>query len=667
MTVLWRCLCCIWLLAAGVLSPAQTTAASRWISLGPEGGDARSLAYDPHDASRVFLGTSAGDLYLSTDAGARWSRFGHLGNGNDYVLDHIAIDPVDADIIFVAAWSIENKGGGIFRSRDAGRTWETLSGMAGKSVRSFAVFHRNPRVLVAGTLDGVFRSLNGGDTWKRISPANHPEIKNIESIAIDPRSPEVIYAGTWHLPWRTVNGGRAWNSMKRGIIDDSDVFSIIIDRWKPSTVYLSACSGIYKSNNAGELFRKAQGIPFSARRTRVLRQDPLHPAIIYAGTTEGLWKTLDAGKTWRRSAAHLIINDVLVDPRRPARVLLATDRGGVFSSDDAGLTFHASNHGFSHRQVSAVLADARDPATLYAGVINDKEFGGVFVTHDSGLHWRQMNAGLGNYDILALVQSAEGFLLAGTQRGIYRFDRKSARWRATDVVVSEETTTVVSRSRKTGKVSRTTQRRYLKSRLIARIAGLTVSGDGWFAATSAGVYSSHDHGQSWQRGPVAERDFISIDAYGEQVLASTAKSLLLSRDGGANWTRASIPASVDAIYAVALSPNALWITTRVGVFSSQDDGATWEHVLVGDPARNLTAVHYDRASRHLLAVTGNGEIYASADGRKWTRAADPGLPLRSVSYSGGRLLGITPFSGIVAQPEAEAQSLRVGTAGGSQP
>src|SRR6185437_4615798 len=125
----------------------------------------------------------------------------------------------------------------------------------------------------------------------------------------------------------------------------------------PQTVYLSACSGIYKSENAGELFQKIQGIPSTARRTRVLQQDPSNSLIVYAGTTEGLWKSVDAGKTWIWiGPANLIINDVMVDPTNPKRILLATDRSGVLDSDDGGATTVASNRGFSHRQVSAMVA-----------------------------------------------------------------------------------------------------------------------------------------------------------------------------------------------------------------------------------------------------------------------------------------------------------------------
>ena len=65
------------------------------------------------------------------------------------------------------------------------------------------------------------------------------------------RTPNVIYAGTWHLPWKTTDGGATWTSIKQGIIEDSDVFSILVDPKQPKVVYLSACSGIYKSEDGG--------------------------------------------------------------------------------------------------------------------------------------------------------------------------------------------------------------------------------------------------------------------------------------------------------------------------------------------------------------------------------------------------------------------------------
>ena len=240
-----------------------------------------------------------------------------------------------------------------------------------------------------------FRSNDSGATWTRISEQGSREIHEVESLAVDPADPDVVYAGTWHLPWKTTDGGKTWNNIKQGIIDDSDVFSIILDPDKPKTIFLSACSGIYKSESAGARFRKIEGIPSTARRTRVLKQDPADHKVVYAGTTEGLYKTTDGGKTFSRMTnPDLIVNDVFIDPNDSNRVLLATDRGGVLISNDAGKTFTASNEGFSERKVAALLVDRNNPSRLFAGVVNDKKFGGVFVSADQGKSWEQVATGL---------------------------------------------------------------------------------------------------------------------------------------------------------------------------------------------------------------------------------------------------------------------------------
>ncbi len=176
------------------------------------------------------------------------------------------------------------------------------------------------------------------------------------------------------------------------------------------------------------MFSKIQGIPFTARRTRVLKQDPTNENIVYAGTTEGLWKTVDLGKSWKRvSNPEVVVNDVFVDPRDSNHVLIATDRSGVMASTNGAATWETSNHGYTHRYVSALLADNQNAHTLYVGLVNDREYGGVFYSHDNGQHWMQKAAGLGGRDVFALKQTPNGTLVAGTNRGIFYLEHNGTR------------------------------------------------------------------------------------------------------------------------------------------------------------------------------------------------------------------------------------------------
>jgi photosystem II stability/assembly factor-like uncharacterized protein len=601
--------------------------------IGPDGGDVRSLTYDPQNPDRILLGTSSGQIFESQDRGVSWTRFAHLGIGADYVLDHIVFDPHDSKKLYVAAWSIERETGELFRSHNGGKSFESLSEMKGKSIRSFAMAPSNSKVLVAGALDGLFRSNDGGDHWTRISPEGHKDIKNIESIAIDPKNPDTVYAGTWHLAWKTADGGDSWHQIKNGVIDDSDVFSLIVDPQEPSTVYLSACSGIYKSTSSGELFHKAQGIPFSARRTRVLKQDPNHPEVVFAGTTEGLYKTQDAGTSWHRvTAPNIIVNDVMIDPRDSTRVLLATDRSGVLLSTNNSGSFVASNEGFAHRQVRALLADSKNPNVLYAGMVNDKEFGGVFVTHDGGQRWSQLSNGLNGRDVFTLAQDQKGNIYAGTNAGLFRLAANARMWARVNV-----------------------------PGMMPNIPDLAIQGNSMFVPTSAGaLLVSRDMGRTWNlEHAVKHEPFLKVRAENGMVVAATYTTLLVSPDSGKHFNvEQSLP--VTLITGVAIDESqSLFIASSQGLFRQQK-GGTWEPMYTDLPKAKITSLDYDAHSHHLLAIVdGSTELYGSVDGRKWHRMEDAGLPLHRAIPMQNRILALSMYEGIVSFEGSDRMSARM--------
>jgi photosystem II stability/assembly factor-like uncharacterized protein len=632
--------------------------AGQWTALGPDGGDVRSLAYDPHNPDHIFLGTSTGTLFSSTDGGHNWLRFAHLGNGDDYVIDHLAIDRESPNKMYAAAWSVENQqAGDLFRSEDAGKTWETTPAMHGKSIRAMAIAQSDSKTLIAGALDGVFRSTDGGQKWQKISSSSQ-DMHNIESIAIDPKNPDVVYAGTWHLAWKTDDGGANWHHINKGMIEDSDVFSIIVDSSNPSVVFASACSGIYKSQSAGDSFQKIQGMPFSARRTRVLKQDPSNPAIVYAGTTEGLWKTTDSGKTWARvSNPDVVVNDVMVDPRNSQRLMLATDRAGVLASEDGAHSFLSSNHGYTHRYVTSILTDKNAPNTIFVGVVNDRELGGVFVSHDAGQHWLQTSKGLDGRDVFTLKQTSRLELVAGTNRGIFMLAHNATEWSPINNIINRTTS---SRKKKGSKPAKTE----VRSILTARVNEIEITPTTWMAATSAGLFTSSNQGKSWSGGPVmGQRDFVSVQADGKLIALATRSDVLVSKDSGATWQDSSLSSYVSGIRGVTItSDGQVMVASREGAFRSPNAGAGWEHMQNGLPDKNISSISYDENNRRLLATSSEtGVIFESDDaGHTWTRGPDSGYPLRHLSVVHGRFLAATPFDGLVIQPENDNHSASAG-------
>jgi len=631
-----------------------------WQPVGPDGGNVRSLAIDPKDPDHIFLGTSAGNLYLSTDRGASWSRFARPGNSAEMVLDHIVIDPSDSRNVFAAAWNAQlpNSDGDLYRSHDAGKTWEIVADLHGKSLRALSMAASDPKILVVGALDGIYRSRNGGRDFERISPANHAEIKNVESIAIDPVNPDVIYAGTWHLPWKTEDGGKTWHNIKKGVIDDSDVFSIVIDHEQPANIFISACSGIYRSDSAGELFRKIQGIPYSARRTRMLRMDPLDHNIVYAGTTEGLWKTIDAGATWKHmTGSNIVINDVLIDPRQSSRVLLATDRSGVLASDDGGVTFTASNRGFTHRQAAALLVDRTNTNVLYAGVLNDKEFGGVFVSRNAGQTWKQNSDGLDGRDVFVLRQAVDSTLVAGTDHGIFALPANASRWIPRDLPLAKPQAAAALR--------KTPARAAATSELAPRITVLELGSDKWFAATSTALFVSSDSGATWRAESLPGIGVpVSISVAGKVVAIAGRNAVAVSVSGGESWLPTKTLDADFSINSVAVDNSGdVWLAARTGLFRSTDAGDSWKKISSLRLA-DIQTIHFDDENHRVLVTSGLSiNLFESADnGRNWT-AITTGWRIRNLRIAGGRLLGTTAFDGVVVQPEDTATTENVSGSG----
>jgi photosystem II stability/assembly factor-like uncharacterized protein len=634
---------------------------AQWAPVGPEGGDVRALAYDPKNPDRILLGTSAGQLFQSTDRGNTWSRYADLGR-EDYVLDNIAFDPTDSKIVYIAAWTMDTvNDGDIFKSKDGGKSWSKLAAMRGKSVRALELAPSDPKILVAGALDGVWRSTDRGDSWQRISPSGHADIKNIESIAIDPRDGNVIYAGTWHLPWKTADGGASWKNIKNGVIDDSDVFSIIIDHANPATVFASACSGIYRSETSGDLFRKITGIPSTARRTRVLMQDPVNPSVVYAGTTEGLWKSTDNGKTYTMvTPGKYIVNDVMIDPRNPQRILVATDRSGVIASEDGMRTFKASNAGFSHRQVYSIAVDRNDPNTVYVGMINDKEWGGVFVSHNTGSSWSQLSEGLGGRDVFDITQAKSGALVAATNRGVYRLDANARQWTPINAVIREIPRPAPKALRVKGKLvtPKPLPPTIVKSQIENRVSAVETKGSKWWAATSNGLFATSNEGREWKGGAVlGQTEFVSVRSLGDVVVAATPRNLFLSSDSGATWQQTKAPYFLTRIYGAAISSDSkIWIATREGAYYSTDQGATWTHAMEGLPSKNVLRIDAD-GDRLLATAYGARSIFESRDnGHSWRMTPDTGLSIRTAALLHGKVIAASSYNGVLVQRDGNQRA-----------
>jgi ligand-binding sensor domain-containing protein len=316
--------------------------------------------------------------------------------------------------------------------------------------------------------------------------------------------------------------------------------------------------------------------------------------------------------------------------------------------------------------VTSIVADEKDPNTIYVGLVNDREWGGVFYSHDGGQHWLQKSAGLGGKDVFSLKQASNGSLIAGTNKGVYLLERNASEWHPINVVVDEKVTTktVKKGTKKTTVSSKTTKRSVLDS----KVSDVEVAPHRWMAATASGLYFSKDDGKVWTGGPIlGQKDFVSVKANGEVIAAAMRTSVMVSTDNGSNWNQRNLPSYVTNVRGLSVTPDGqILVASREGAFQSTDSGAT--KMVVGLPDKDITSVVYDGTGKRLLATSSQtGVVFQSVDsGRTWQRGPDSGYPLRRVNVVRGRLVGATPFDGVIVQPENETQSAAAGSGGASK-
>jgi photosystem II stability/assembly factor-like uncharacterized protein len=420
------------LAAGGKESDSSASHLLNWEVTGPLGGDVRSLVVDPRDPQRLYFGTIDGQIYTTTDGGQTWSRLDAF-NRPGLLIDNLIIDPRDSKIIYAAAQR-HKETGGFFKTTDGGATWREAGQLKGVDIHSLTQSSKNPDLMLVGTSKGVWRSDDAGETWRQLDTSATPGLIDVESLAVDPRNTDVFYAGTWYLPYKSIDGGQTWKVTKTGIIDDSDIFAISIDARDSNHVIMSACSGIYETRNAGETWRKVNGIPSQSRRTRSILQNPARLDTIYAGTTEGFWMSTNGGGDWKVTTPRqsFEVNAIAAHPQNPDTVYIGTNNYGVMISHDGGRNFAPSNGGYSGRRAYAILADREKPGRIYATTINTATGGGYFyVSNDGGETWqlsaRNMPNRLIAYSILQ-DRTDGNVIYLGTNYGLYRSIDRGASW-----------------------------------------------------------------------------------------------------------------------------------------------------------------------------------------------------------------------------------------------
>jgi len=649
-------------LVAAAPAPAQT-----WRQVGPPGGTVISLVADSHDLKRLYLGTSDGHVFTSNDEGGHWQLLSRIGTGQDDVITHILIDSRDSNRLYASTWTLYSGGGGVYQSDDAGRTWKII-GLAHETVRALAQSPTNPKTLVAGAISGVYRSLDEGATWERLTPVHHDDLRNFDSVAFDPHDDNIIYAGTYHLPWKTTNGGKDWFPIGKGMIDDSDVMSIIVDPANPENVHATACSGIYHSVNSAQQWTKYQGIPFVFRRTQLIRQDPQNPQTLYAGTTSGLWKTTNDRDFKRVTPGDWVVNSVLIDQKNPQKIILGTERQGVQISQDGGASFISANVGFQHQHILDVAMDHDRPERALVVLTFDTD--AFLATHDGGASWSALGPGLKRTDLRHVYAAPGAWWASLSNGGWMKYEEATHKWVKAGYLVADAAPAATAAPAPKGKKGAATpaKRPVAKTKTAPVFVAFQVNdmafvNEAWFAATAGGVLVSKDRGTTWKFASTdsfAKQPAQSLEASadGSQVWAVSQHNLLYSSDGGKLWEAKELSfAAAGNLKLHRVDDSNLFVTSNMGLYASHDAGRNWNRADV----RELQFQDVAGSGNALVVSLQKHGLLASFDaGKSWQRVNDPlaegFFPVVRAQRSGALVAASATEGLLTFDPEARASN-----------
>ncbi len=382
----------------------QVIFASMWASRRP-----------PWTTSESYDGLGSG-LYKSTDGGSTWRQItkGLPSEADKLGRIGFAVSPSDPDRMYALVDA--KKGSGVYRSDDAGESWQLVNfedRVVGRG-DDFACVRVDPRnkdvIYVANT--STYKSTDAGKNFTAIKGA--PGGDDYHTIWINPENPDIIALGVDQGATISVNGGQTWSSWYNQ--PTAQFYHVITDNEFPYWVY----GGLQESGSVGTASRSDFGeITFRDWTTvgteeyGYVAPDPLHPNLIYGGKVtvfdRNTGQTRDVSPVVLRTGKNRFDRTapLIFSPADPhvlyfgSNVLFATRDGGnswqIVSPDltredpvsppTLGPFVEADRAKGKHRGVIYSIAPSpKDANLIWAGT----DDGQIQVTRDGGKNWQNV-------------------------------------------------------------------------------------------------------------------------------------------------------------------------------------------------------------------------------------------------------------------------------------
>ncbi len=610
----------------------------RWREIGPmRAGRTRALAGVPNQPATFYFGAVNGGVWKTTDAGATWrSVWDNQPTGS---IGSIAVAESDPNVVYVAtgeglARPDLSTGDGVYKSTDAGKTWQHLGLKDGQQIGQIAIDPRDPnRAFVAVTGHpygpneerGLYRTTDGGKTFKKVLYINGRT--GASEVQIDPQHPNIVYAGMWQRqegPWengawsgseggfyRSTDGGDNWTKMTgHGLPDDIIQVNVTVSPSDSRRVYAAIATqrgiGIYRSDDEGVNWVHAP-VDDSRAEARigggdvpVPKVDPKDPDTIYVASVV-TWKSTDAGKSWyglRGAPGGDDYQNVWVNPNNTKIIALASDQGVIISQNGGQSWTQWYNQATA--QMYHVTTDNAFPYRVCGG---QQDSGSACVSSRS-------NDGRITFNDWHPV-------------GIEEYGYAAPDPLDPDIVYGGK---VTKYDRRTGQIQNV-EPKPLRSYRVLRTQPLMfspVDPHKLYFATNT-LWLTTDGGKSWKEvSPDLSRETYelpaTLDFYKDSPMAKTTRR--------------------GVIYALGLSPldgNRLWAGTDDGlIWTTTDGGANWKNVTPPElkpfwKVFNMDAGHFDAQTAYAAINTirlddMRPHLFRTHDGGKTWKEINNGIP-----------------------------------------
>ncbi len=368
----------------------------RWRNLGPDRGG-RSIAVSgvvgrPMEA---YFGATGGGLWKTTDGGERWLPVTDFKIGSASV-GAVAVSESNPDLVFIGTGETCIRGNilpgdGLYRSRDAGETWEHVGFSEADAISKVRVHPTNPEIVYVASFGkysapseerGVYKSTDGGDTWRRV--LYRDERTGAIDVVLDRNDPDVIYASLWEAfrkeytmssggagsgMFKSVDGGETWTEITRatgmpaeGVVGRIGLAVSSANSNRVYALFEHADGGLFRSDDAGAswtLVNDERRIRQRAFYYTHVFADHLDEDVVYVQNTS-FFRSEDGGESYEviNNGTHGDFHDFWIDPEDPSHVVVGNDGGGAVSFDTGG---HWTDQEFSTAQFYHAVTTAHVP------------------------------------------------------------------------------------------------------------------------------------------------------------------------------------------------------------------------------------------------------------------------------------------------------------------